>query len=220
MSRRVTALSEHPQRPDRVRVEVDGHLLGVIALDLAGELGLRVGAMLEPRLEQALERALRRTALLDRALDILAVRARSERDLRRRLARRQPERGDLAWVLERLRRQGYVDDLAYARQVVRQRLGGGAVSRRRVREELYRRGVASDLANQAITEFLEDVNLDEEGAALEVGRKRLKSLAGLEPLVQRRRLYSYLARRGYDAEVIASVLRHLLAAGGRDRGAG
>jgi regulatory protein len=123
-------------------------------------------------------------------------------------------------VLERLRRQGYVDDLAYARQVVRQRLGGGAVSRRRVREELYRRGVASDLANQAITEFLEDVNLDEEGAALEVGRKRLKSLAGLEPLVQRRRLYSYLARRGYDAEVIASVLRHLLAAGGRDRGAG
>lgn len=210
MERRITGLSEHPRRPDRVRVEVDGRTIGSVALDLASELDLCVGARLEPRLERVLERAVQRTALLDRALDVLAVRARSERDLRRKLARHRPAREDLAWVLERLRKQGYLDDFAYARQVARQRMLGGSVSRRRLRDELYRRGVAVEVAARAIAEVAEELDSNEEGAALAAAKKKLSSLASLEPQVRRRRLYSYLARRGYDTQVISSVMRRIL----------
>jgi SOS response regulatory protein OraA/RecX len=43
-----------------------------------------------------------------------------------------------------------------------------------------------------------------------VARKKLKSLSRLDTQVQRRRLYSFLARRGYDSDDIARTLRAVL----------
>jgi regulatory protein len=40
----------------------------------------------------------------------------------------------------------------------------------------------------------------------EAARKKLRSLVGLEPAVQRRRLYAFLARRGYDLDDIRAAI--------------
>ena len=57
---------------------------------------------------------------------------------------------------------------------------------------------------------LQEVELDEEGAARAVAEKRLRSLRNLDGDVARRRMYAYLARRGYTGDVIARVLKELL----------
>jgi SOS response regulatory protein OraA/RecX len=38
----------------------------------------------------------------------------------------------------------------------------------------------------------------------------MKSLASLDATVQRRRLYSFLARRGYDSDDIARTVRNVM----------
>lgn len=228
-SQRITGLDEHPRRPGRVAVSIDGATIGVLSLDLVAELGLREGAPVTPALRQDLEIAGRRTALLDKALDLLAVRARSASELRRRLtrprtaSRRAPRGGeqatppvavepqDLEWVIERLTAQGYLDDAQFARQFARARMVGGGVSRRRLQDELLRRGVGREVAAEAIDETLDDAQLDEYTAARDAARKRLRSLGVLERGVLRRRLYGFLARRGYEPDVVHRVMREVLA---------
>ena len=48
--------------------------------------------------------------------------------------------------------------------------------------------------------------VDQRAIVEEAARKKLRSLAGLDPAVQRRRLYGFLARRGYEVDDIRGVL--------------
>jgi regulatory protein len=206
----VSAIREHHRRKGRFVIEVDGSEAAVVPVDTISQLGLHTGVELGTSVLRQLEVANRRTELLDRALNILAAHARSRRDMRIRLRRIGALDGDVEWVLERLAGQGYLDDADYARQLARARIVGGGTSRRRVEQELFKRGVSKETATDAINATLAEVELDEHGAALNAARKRMRSLAALDPLTRRRRLYSFLARRGYESEVVARVVNEVL----------
>ena len=186
----VTAIREHPKRRGRFTIEVDGEDSAVVGLDSIADLRLTVGEPVDDRSRRRLAVANRRTALLDKALNLLAVRARSSRDMRLRLRRAPSDDRDIRWVIDRLGALGYVDDAAYARQVARTRIVGGGTSKRRVQDELYRRGIPREVASAAIEAVLAEGALDEYGAALVAARKRLPSLSKLDAPTRRRRLYA------------------------------
>jgi len=214
----VTAIAPHRRREGRLVLEVNRISVGTMAVDLVLDLGLRPGLEVDRVRLEAVASAVRRTAILDKALDLLAVRARSTRDLRIRLKRTGGTEVDIAWVLNRLTSQGFLDDAAYARSVVHARIVAGGISRRAVESELRRRGIAADTSAAAIGDTLEDVELDEYGAALEGARRRLRALRSLDGATRRRRLYGWLARRGYEPDVVARVLREVLGREGGDGG--
>ncbi|HEX6316344.1 MAG TPA: regulatory protein RecX [Gemmatimonadaceae bacterium] len=206
----VTDVAEAPGRNDRFRVSVNDVALGNVSLDVVAGRKLVAGRQLtKQETVEALD-AVRRTLVLDKALDVLAARARSSRDLGIRLRRAGASDEDVNWVRERLTQQGYLDDAAYARQVARARAIGGGVSRRRVMTALRQKGIAADVASEAIASALSDVELDEYGAARAAAEKRARALASLEPAQRRQRLYAFLARRGYEGEVIRRVLKDVL----------
>lgn len=206
----VTALAEASRGSSRVTVSLSGVEIGVVTVDAVAELGLRRGRVLTRETAEALLAAVGRTRVLDKALDLLAVNARSSRDLRVRLRRAGANEPEIAWTIDRLLAQGYVDDAAYARQVARAKVLAGGVSRRKVVAVLRRRGVSADVADAAIEQTLSEVDLDEEGAALAAARKRLRALRALDQATRRQRLYAFLARRGYDGGVIRRVLQAVL----------
>ncbi|MGH9888874.1 MAG: regulatory protein RecX, partial [bacterium] len=70
--------------------------------------------------------------------------------------------------------------------------------------------VARDVSSEAVEEVFSDEGIDEEAAIDRVASKKLKALAKLEPDVRRRRLYAFLARRGYDLDDIGRAMRRLL----------
>jgi regulatory protein len=78
---------------------------------------------------------------------------------------------------------------------------------------LFKRGVARDVADDAVDEVLEEENVDEVAVAERVARKRLPSLAGSDAPTRRRRLYGFLARRGHDSETIRVVMSRVLGQG-------
>lgn len=213
-TRIITELREHTRRQGRYVVVVDGEEAGAIGVDAVAELGLRVGLPISPARRAALATLVRRTTLLDRALDLLAVRARSTVELRRRLARLDASPDDVDWVEARLRGQGYLDDASFARQYARSRILGGGVARRRIQDELYRRGVQREVALEAIDAALADTQLDEFAAARAAAERRARSLESLDPAVARRRLYGFLARRGYEPGVVSRVVREVLGSSG------
>ena len=146
----------------------------------------------------------------ERALDLLETRARSVVELRRALIKKGEPAGDVDAAIERLRGAGLLDDASYAQQLARSKALGPGQSRRRIAQELARRGVARDLGDKAIAEVFEDEGVDESANIERVARKKMKTLAKLDALTQRRRLYAFLARRGYDGEAISRIVGRLI----------
>jgi regulatory protein len=146
----------------------------------------------------------------DRALDMLARAPRSARDLRRRLLLKGELESEVDVTVERLIASGLLNDAAYARAFVRSKVASQGFSRRRLQQELAKRGVARDVADAAIVEVLHDDEVDESAKIERVAQKKLRTLRGLDEETQRRRLFSYLARRGYEVDEVRSVVRRVL----------
>jgi regulatory protein len=210
----VSALAETPNRSGRVRVSINGEEVGDVTLDFVADAGLRSGGIVTRTQADDVLAAARRTAVLDKALDLLAVRARSSRDLSIRLRRACAADPDISWAVARLMAQGLLDDAAYARGVARSKVLAGGVSRRRVMSVLRQKGVAPEVASDAISETLSEVDLDEFGAALIAARKRVRALSSVDPARRRQRLYAFLARRGYEHDVVRRVVTEVLSSGG------
>ena len=189
----------------RFSVLVDGRERAVLSLDAIERLGIVVGRPVAG-LEEAIALESARLHSYDRALNMLALRARSSSELARSLVRKGEEKAHVDWAIARLLEQGLLDDAAFARALTRSRVVGGKRSRRRVEQELARKGVARSVAGEAIDDVFEDEAVDQRAIVEEAARKKLRSLAGLEPAVQRRRLYAFLARRGYDVDDIRAAI--------------
>jgi regulatory protein len=151
-----------------------------------------------------------RRSTYERALDMLEARARAVTELRRLLIKKGEPPEDVDAAIERLRTTGLLDDANFARQLTRSKALGGGHSRRRIQQELAKRGVARDVSDEAIEEVFEEESIDEAAAIERVARKKMRLLGGLDLATQKRRLFGFLARRGYNSDAIARVLRVVL----------
>jgi regulatory protein len=207
----ITQITEHPRKPGRYIIDVDGREFAVVTADALAATKARIGVVVDDRLAAQLHEANELTAAYDRALDLLAFRARSARELQRRLVQKgvTAERADR--VIAKLKDVGLIDDADFARQLARSKAARGA-SRRRLHQELFKRGVSRDVADEAVDTVLEEENVDEVAVAERVARKRLPALAAADAPTRRRRLYAFLARRGHDSETIREVMDRVLSA--------
>ena len=213
----ITGIAAAGRRAGRFEVAVDGKAAAVVSIDIVDRLGLRIGLVLDERAGRALRDAAGMLATYDRAIGLLAVQGRSARELERKLKQRGEPPANIAAAVERLTEAGLLDDATYARQLARSRVSSGrGDSRRRVSQVLAQKGVAREVVQDAVSEVFEDEAVDEEALAEAAGRKKLRSLGGLDAPTRRRRLYGYLARRGHDADVIRRVMVRVLEGGAED----
>jgi regulatory protein len=141
------------------------------------------------------------------ALDLLARKSWTRRDLAARLRRRgaPPDVADA--VVAELEGRGYVDDRAFAAAWAESRARSRSFGRQRLQEELRARGVARPLVDAALAHAFEDTS--ELALAHAAGARRLALLRRRAPEHAPRRLHDYLRRRGYPADVVRQVLRAL-----------
>jgi len=191
-------------------LDVDGAEIATLSIEAIERLRLGSGVPFDDRLALEVEREAGILDTYDRALNMLAARGRASADLRRILIRKGEPVDRVAIAIERLERAGFVDDASFARQFTRSKAVGAGLSRRRVQQELAKRGVARDVSDEAIETVFVEEGVDEEASIERVARKKLRSLSSVDDATRKRRLYSFLARRGYDSDAISRVLRILL----------
>ena len=140
---------------------------------------------------------------------MLAVRGRASGELKRLLVQKGESPRVVDQVIGRLQAAGFLDDAAFARQFTRYRTVAGGLSRRRIERELWRRGIDRATAAAAIEQTFVEEGVDEAAAIEQVAERKFRTLAKLDVLTKRRRLYAFLARRGYDLDAISQVVRRL-----------
>lgn len=151
----------------------------------------------------------REPSTYERALSLLEHRARSVAELRRKLIEKGAPRSEIEEVLARLLDQKLLDDTDFARQFARGKITGAGASRFRIIQELRRKGVAGSIAERALDDLGEEEGIDPNASIQRVAEKKWKSLAKLDDSTRRRRLYAFLARRGFSPDEIRKAMMNV-----------
>jgi regulatory protein len=203
MSGTITRLAFQQHSRGRVSVYLDGrYAFGLPAMEAAQ---LRRGQFLSDDEIAGLREVDVRQRAYERLLRLLANRPRSTAELTDYLKRKNTPPDVVADVLDRLAREGYLDDVAFVRFWVENRERCSPRGPHALRQELRRKGIAGRLVDEALA------GLDWEESAYRAAQSRQRRWAGLEYGDFRRAVGSYLGRRGFDYDVIGDVVERLWA---------
>ena len=142
-----------------------------------------------------------------RALGRLARRDHAEAEMRRALRKAGHGPDEVEAAVTRLKEQKALDDGRFAEAFARSRLRYRGLGQRRIASELQHRGVARAVVEKGLGEALQDVS---EGKALEAQARRYwQARTKDEPRTRVRKLWAFLLRRGYPADLVRTHLRAL-----------
>jgi regulatory protein len=139
------------------------------------------------------------------AVALLALRARSAEEIRRRLRRRRFPPAAIEAAIARLTAAGCLNDAAFAEAWARARQERQGMGPGRLARELAAKGVGSDDIAAALRAL--GAERDARDVAAEAAARRLQGLRTLPAETARRRLAAYLERRGFSAEIIVELCR-------------
>lgn len=131
--------------------------------------------------------------------------------MRQRLFRKGYAEDEIQEVIKKLKELGLLEDLNFARFWIAYRTNVNPRSRFYISMELKKKGISEQLIRRAFQEAgaWEDLEL-----AYRLAKKKLRSLSNLsDPKAKRRRLYSYLERKGFSYQVARDVSEELLGGG-------
>lgn len=198
----ITALDAQARHSDRVNLAIDGEfalgLSGVIVLEQGLYVGQEVTEADLLRL-RALEEVAKAT---ESALRLVTHRARTEVELRRRLARNGFSPEAISATIARMHEWHYLDDEDFARRFVESREGHRPRSASMIRRELVGKGVDAETAGQVV----EAASIDDQAIARDLATKWLSQHTRDNEEVRRRKLIGFLQRRGFGWDVIRHVL--------------
>ena len=133
------------------------------------------------------------------AVSLLARRDHSEKELMEKLSRKGYTEGAEV-AIEKLRNSGYVSDERFARLYVRELRSLKKYGKRRIEQELYRKGIDRDI----ISEVLDETDFDENELVALIERKYSRYL-GDEKGIQK--TINSLVRMGYGYGEIRDALK-------------
>jgi regulatory protein len=154
------------------------------------------------------------------ALGLLAHRARTRQELAGKLRRKGFGRDRIHACLGRLEERGLLNDAAVAAALVRDRLRHRPRGEARMVSELRSKGIEQAVAAETIARVFADEEVDDaalarEAASAWLGRqgaavqRALGDLRSPDRDKARRRLYGYLARRGFRGDALTHAMDHV-----------
>lgn len=136
---------------------------------------------------------------------MLGRRELSEKQLRDRLSKRGHSSASIDDAIARLSAERYLDDARVAAAIARNEVTVRGRGRIRVLRRIQAAGIASELAERATTEVLQDVDADALlSRALE---RRLRGGRSIADEKEFSRLYRYLLGQGFESDRVLGVLR-------------
>ncbi|MDP8266698.1 MAG: regulatory protein RecX [Candidatus Aceula meridiana] len=137
------------------------------------------------------------------ALRLIKIRFRSEQELRQRLRLKKIPKVAIEKTISYLKNIGLIDDTQFAKDWIQARLYKN-FGINRIKLELQQKEISKAIIDKELA--VAEKKNDEEAIVQALIEKRIKRYRGLEPIVIKRRLYSYLARKGFLGETILRAL--------------
>ena len=134
---------------------------------------------------------------------LLNVRPRSEKELKDRLFRKGFDRTTVYSVIPLLKEKNVIDDFRFAKLWIESRMRVSPKGEVLLRKELRDKGVPDGI----IEEVLAEKEKDENTLARTLVADKMKTLKSLPKEKARKKIFDFLARRGFDFDVIEDVIK-------------
>lgn len=203
MAGKITALKIQKRNKERVNIYLDDQY--ALAVPLMVAAGLKKGQYLSDAEIEHLKRQDEYSRAYQHAIRFLGFRARSRQEMEQYLSKKGYPAQVVGKTIERLLRENYLDDRAFAQTWRDERARFRPKSRQALRYELRQKGVAGETI-EAVLEDLDEIELAR--TAIERKLSQWQSLGRDE---FKKKLYGFLGRRGFDYEVCRTVFEQVWA---------
>ncbi|HSW99978.1 MAG TPA: RecX family transcriptional regulator [Patescibacteria group bacterium] len=194
---KITAIKQQVKRHDRYSIFVDGAYTCSISESGLIESHLASGQELDEIQFADLKRMAGADKAYGNALRYVAMRPRSEWELRDYFRRKQIDEGIASPIIERLRNVDLLNDLAFAKSWVESRRLLKSISKRRLILELQQKRVPEDIIHKVL-----EMDTSDDRAQLQVLIEKKRNRYPDD-----QKLMQYLARQGFGYDEIKTALR-------------
>ncbi len=195
---KITDIRQAVKNENRVNVFVNSKYSFSLDISQVVDLGVKKGMAISSEQLEELKKASEFGKLYQRTLEWTLTRPHSEREvndyLYKKVFERKLDKNYIELIIEKLKIKKYVDDESFARWYAENRFVKKGVSRKRLRMELMKKGVASEIIDSVL-----DVRNDEEEIKKIIAKKRAK--------YDDEKLIQYLCRQGFDYQLTQEIVR-------------
>ncbi|MFG6335555.1 MAG: recombination regulator RecX [Lachnospiraceae bacterium] len=188
----------------RFRIYIEEKPAFVLYRGEVRRLGIREGEPLSEESLREIEEEILPTRAKRRAMNLLQNRDYTEAGLREKLRSGDYPESCIEEAVAYVKSYGYVDDCRYAGDFITYNLD--RKSRTRMEQDLMRKGISKDTIRTVFEELEEQGTSQDEGAMI----RRLLEKKKYDPQTatgqEKQRMYAFLYRRGFRAEVISRAL--------------
>jgi len=186
----------------RVNIYLDGKFGFGIDLENFVKLGLKVEQELSDKEVEEIVKKSEFQKTLDKLLRFATLRPRSEKEIKDWFKRRKVHESLHKELFNRLNRLDLIDDAKFAQWWVEQRSSFKPRGKRALEMELRMKGIKKEV----IREVLEENDVDEKKIAKGLLDKKSYKWKNLPKREARAKMGAFLARKGFNWEVIEKVL--------------
>lgn len=201
---KVTDIQVQVKRNSRYSVFLDGEFAFGIDQDVLLRSGIARGDELsEEQINKILELEEKKNAK-DKAIRLLAVRARSKKEIRDRLQQANFNEQVIEWVIAELERLELLNDSLFAVMYARNRMVTKPVGEFLLKQELKVKGLSEDDIQKGVKEaYLE---LSEGKIARNLAVKTKKKYRNLNEIKARQKTNDFLLRRGFSWDIVNDIM--------------
>lgn len=212
----VTQVSSQKKKKDRFNIFLDGKYAFAASAESVLKNNLKTGKILTPDDITKITTKEELAKLTDLAANFLSYRQRSEKEIRDYLIKKIALKEGVKYaeakenvliekVLEKLKKYAYINDEEFAKAWFESRLRAKPKGIRLIKLELKQKGVSDE-----IIEKVTQRKINQKDLALKALEKKLKIWQKLDKLTLKKKIYQYLAYKGFDFETIAEVFALLV----------
>lgn len=143
------------------------------------------------------------------AINLISYRPRSSKELNDKLKQKGFSAEVACGAIRHLQDINLLNDLEFARMLVRDKLRGKPMGRAMVRRKLLEKGIAFQIVERVLKEYISED--DEREAAARLAARKLKlsrsRFADLDTSRRRKRMMDYLLGRGFSTDVALKTVR-------------
>jgi len=139
---------------------------------------------------------------------ILARRMYTTREIQDKLVQREYVDKIIEDVIATLERYGYLNDRTYAQEWIESRMRSKPKGKIALKRELERKGIDRSIIEDALSQAFDQSK--EAEMALDLAHRKVRSYNTDDPVAAKRKLRSFLLRRGFDFGTVKDVIEQVI----------
>lgn len=202
---KITLIEEQKKNKERVSIYIDEAYAFGVSLEILYKYNLKVGMILT---EDFISDVIKKEETLkanNYAMNLISMGGlKTEKEIRDKMIKKGFNDDDINNTIDLLKDYKYVDDRIYAEYYIKDKLQINGYGKNKIKSDLFRKGVSSEIINECLDEFVDEDNQFE--LAIELGRKKVRTIKTDDFNILYRRVGSFLQGRGFSFDIIKKVM--------------